>query len=130
MPKSLLVDTDVFSYIIDNRPEAQRFHSRFSEGRVFLSFITCGEMLAGAFKKNWGRSRMQNLRHWIDTTTVIPYTDDLPFFYAMIISNAYKNGYPIKPNDAWIAATAMAHGIPLLTNNIKDFKNVPGLQLL
>lgn len=36
----------------------------------------------------------------------------------------------IKLPDAIIAATALTHGLTLLTNNVRDFKNINGLSLL
>jgi predicted nucleic acid-binding protein len=37
---------------------------------------------------------------------------------------------PIENSDAWIAATAIACGTPLVTHNAKDFAGIPQLQLL
>jgi tRNA(fMet)-specific endonuclease VapC len=33
-------------------------------------------------------------------------------------------GRPISPQDAWIAATALRHKLPLVTNNGKDFQGI------
>ena len=38
-----------------------------------------------------------------------------------------RKNIKIKVPDANIAATALEHNLQLLTHNIKDFKNVPGL---
>jgi predicted nucleic acid-binding protein len=32
--------------------------------------------------------------------------------------------------DALIAGTALVHGLPLASNDLRDFKNIPGLNLL
>ena len=31
------------------------------------------------------------------------------------------------PNDMWIAAHALASGVPLITNNVAEFSRVPNL---
>ena len=36
----------------------------------------------------------------------------------------------LKLGDAIIAATAIVHSLTLLTNNLKDFKNIPELQII
>lgn len=42
---------------------------------------------------------------------------------------AIRKGKKIKTPDAIIAATAIAKGLTLITNNEKDFKNVHGLNI-
>jgi len=39
-------------------------------------------------------------------------------------------GRPIAPGDAWVAAVATRHGLPLLTHNRKHFEALPGLALV
>lgn len=48
---------------------------------------------------------------------------------AQIAALLYRR-YRGKTNDLLIAATAIEHGVPLLTRNIRDFRNIPELKLL
>ncbi|MDR2115483.1 MAG: hypothetical protein LBP87_03785 [Planctomycetaceae bacterium] len=48
------------------------------------------------------------------------------FAFVMFI----RKNQPISIQDAWIAATALALGCPLLTHNAKDFENIPGLEII
>jgi predicted nucleic acid-binding protein len=41
-----------------------------------------------------------------------------------------RRAHKIKLPDAIIAATAIAHGMKLITRNISDFKNIEGLEIL
>jgi tRNA(fMet)-specific endonuclease VapC len=43
---------------------------------------------------------------------------------------AVRRRQPISENDGWIAATALAYDIPLVTHNRKDFLDIPGLRLI
>jgi predicted nucleic acid-binding protein len=43
---------------------------------------------------------------------------------------ATRKGRPIQVADAWIAATALLYGIPLVTHNPADFAGVDGLRLI
>ena len=43
---------------------------------------------------------------------------------------ALRKEYKIKLPDAIIAATALANDLTIVTNNIKDFSNISGLQLI
>jgi len=40
-----------------------------------------------------------------------------------------KAGRPIGNNDLWIAAHALSLGVPLASNNLREFERVPGLKL-
>jgi tRNA(fMet)-specific endonuclease VapC len=45
-------------------------------------------------------------------------------------SRVSAKGHLIGTNDLWIAATAIVHGMPLVTNNREEFERVPGLVVL
>jgi tRNA(fMet)-specific endonuclease VapC len=37
-------------------------------------------------------------------------------------------GKPIGIEDVWIAATALEHGLTVVTRNLKHFQRIPGLR--
>ena len=49
--------------------------------------------------------------------------------YAGLSRELRHQGRPIGSNDTWIAATALAHQVPLLTRNIGHFERVAGLEI-
>ena len=60
---------------------------------------------------------------------VIYADDDLCGVWAQVMNQARKTGRPIATADAWIAATALWHGIPLVSHDA-DFSGIAGLQLV
>jgi len=50
--------------------------------------------------------------------------------YAKITAALRRKNQLIGTNDLWIAAAALAHDFPLVTNNTAHFERVPGLQLI
>ena len=54
-------------------------------------------------------------------------TEEVAEHYARIRADLEKRGVTIGGNDLWIAATALAHGATLVTNNTDEFTRVPGL---
>jgi len=40
-----------------------------------------------------------------------------------------RKGRPISGLDAWIAATALTYGSPLVTHNVKHFSGIAGLEI-
>ena len=48
--------------------------------------------------------------------------------YAFFLKPRNKSGTNV--HDLQIASTALAHGFPLLTSNVRDFEKIPGLNIL
>jgi predicted nucleic acid-binding protein len=94
---------------------------------------TRGELLWGALYAAWGEARMATLRQQLSDTATIPVDAPLTDTYAELTARLKKSGHPLhdKPHtgDRWIAATAVHHGLPLLTGD-GIYRDVPGLSLL
>jgi predicted nucleic acid-binding protein len=50
--------------------------------------------------------------------------------WAEASASARRNGRPIDAADAWIAATALQYGVPLVTHNPTHFLGVDGLGII
>lgn len=110
--------------------EAERY-ARHVEGRLLaISFITVGEMYFGAEKARWGSDKRQRLETTLRNFVVIPYDHEIARCYGRLVSERQRNGRPIAPNDAWIAACTVRHGAPLVTHNPKDFSGISGLNIV
>lgn len=130
MPATLLVDTDVFSYVWQRRPEGDRFRDYLQGATLALSFTSVGELWYGAIKRGWGERKVADLESAMRPYAVLPYTRDLARRWGELRVQLEKGGQPLPDNDLWIAATALYHEIPLVTNNRGHFERVPGLRLL
>jgi tRNA(fMet)-specific endonuclease VapC len=126
---AILLDTDVFSYLIrieDTRGELYR--PFIKDKAVAISFVSIAELYFWAAKRKWGPQRIVRLEERLTACTFIPYDLELCKTYARVKS-ALPPGLVVPANDLWIAICAIRHSIPLLTNNKKDFVNIPGLTL-
>ncbi len=95
-----------------------------------ISFVTVGELLFGAIKRNWGPARLADLRFRIRNAVVLPYDLALSETYAGLKAHLYLSGRPIADNDLWIAASAIRHSLPLISNNRDHFERIPELVLI
>lgn len=131
---AVLLDTDAFSYLHRGGVRAEPLRPLIEGQLPMLSFITVGELLRGALQGGWQEARRIQLQTSIDAMTVLPYDEIIIGHYAEITAWAVGHGHPLGQaehgNDAWIAATARAHGVPLLTGNLRHFTDCPGLRLL
>ena len=61
---------------------------------------------------------------------VIPYDYEIARAYARVLVECEGKGRPISSNDAWIAACAVRHSVPLVTHDAKDFECISDLKLI
>ena len=97
---------------------------------LILSFMTIAELRMGAISAGWGGRRRLLLKQFIQRFELVDADNDLCTVWARIRADARTAGRPMSPQDAWIAATALALDAPLATNNRRDFEHVRKLRLL
>ena len=117
--EGLLVDTDVFSYIAWQRPKGKAFIPILRDRLLAVSFMTVGELYFGAVKARWGEKRILKLATILKSYTVIPGTYDIARAYGDIKA-VFRD--QIGECDMWIAATAIAHELSVVTNNLRHFE--------
>ena len=131
--EAVLVDTDVCSYLGLGGETAGAWLPLVAGRYVLISFVTAGELKAGAEFKNWGDAKRANLDHRLASSLIVPYDSALIDEYARVYAEPRHQGHALagKPqtNDRWIAATARLLGVPLITNNRAHFLGLPLLEL-
>jgi len=127
MTQKFLFDTNIISYVINGHSFAKLYENYFFGTVIYISFVTEAELLRGAYKRKWGPGRLENLRHFIVRCRVLHSNADVVDMWARIKDIPGKN---ISDADAWIAATALAYDLSLVSHNAKDFQFIPNLNLL
>jgi predicted nucleic acid-binding protein len=129
MKPPIVVDTCIFSYDFNRHTLAVLYTRYLKEYECFLSFQSVGELYYGAVRRNWGNRKKEQLKETITENYTIIHSDDSIITWFAFVMTVRKN-QPISIQDAWIAATALDIGCPLLTHNAKDFENIPGLEII
>jgi len=125
---TILLDTDITSYIIKDLPVATVFRPIVFGKRVAISFMTFAEIQEGIHRSNWGEAKKQKIVSGVRQFIILPFTVNMCEIWGRI--RAERRQQPISVGDAWIAATAITYKLPLLTNNVKHFQGIAGLNLL
>jgi tRNA(fMet)-specific endonuclease VapC len=126
----IILDTNIVSYLMKGGSLAETYAPHV-EGRLLaIAFITVGEMYFGAENKNWGDNKRRKLETTLRNFVVIPYDHEIARCYGRLMAERKRNGKPIAPNDAWIAACAARHAVPLVTHNAKDFEGITSLEVI
>lgn len=126
----IILDTNIVSYLMRGKQEAQAYAPHVQGKLTAIAFITVGEMYYGAEKANWGDKKRKQLETMLRNFVVIPYDHEIARCYGRLVAERKRKGKPIAPNDAWIAACAVRHGVSLITHNAKDFENISTLSII
>lgn len=98
------------------------------ENEIFVSIITACELRYGVAKK--GSMRLaERIDQLLAGVKVVPLETGADHAYAELRADLERRGELIGPNDMLIAAHALALKTVLVTDNIREFKRVAGLQV-
>lgn len=130
VPDGRVVDTDVISYLFRGDTRAERFRPYLVGQPLAVCFMTIAELDRWAIERNWGQARQERMAAFLEQFVIVMADRSLCRTWALVGDEARRNGRPIQTADAWIAATAISLGLPLVTNNQNDFAGVNSLVLL
>ena len=125
-----MLDTNICSYIIRNKPQSIKKKLKEVEENhtIALSSIVVSELLYGATKKD-SPKLMRIVSAFIDNFIIYDYSKVSAQSYANICTDLEKKGQIIGANDLLIASHALSLGAVLVTNNTRDFERVEKLVL-
>jgi tRNA(fMet)-specific endonuclease VapC len=95
---------------------------------LVVSFQTLAELAFGGVSAGWGHAKWAALNTVLTAVVVIHSDDDICDRWAEV--RLVRQPQPIGVADAWIAATALAHNLELVTHNPADFGGIPGLTVI
>jgi predicted nucleic acid-binding protein len=76
-----------------------------------------------------GCERINEVELHIRRFTILEINEAVAWHASRIARELKGSGRHIGDNDVWIAATALAYGLPLVTNNVRHLGRVAGLVL-
>ncbi|MGI8747936.1 MAG: type II toxin-antitoxin system tRNA(fMet)-specific endonuclease VapC [Deinococcus sp.] len=130
MRQQFLLDINICVHIIQQRPPGVR--ARFGAqppGSLAVSAVTEAELIYGAYKSQRSEHNLDAVLAFVSLMAVLPFDSRVTDTYGRVRALLERAGTPIGPLDLQIAATGLAHGLPVVTNNVREFARVPGLQV-
>jgi tRNA(fMet)-specific endonuclease VapC len=128
--RRLILET---TFLVDLEREIRRGAAgaafRWLEGHradeLYLTFTVAGELACGS-----SLSERERWQAFVAPFRILPATPDVSWEYGKTFRYLADNGRLIGANDLWIAATALANEMPVVTRNAEHYRRVPGLTVV
>lgn len=128
-----VIDTCV---IINSERDKSDLIARISKSNsdsFYISVISASELLFGIHRAQTPETKNRRkafVEEVLLKFPILPNDLTVARMHAEIWAELTIKGKPIGAHDMWIAATCLANGHALVTENIKDFSRIPGLEIL
>ena len=125
-----LVDTDwIILHFRGNDQVARRIEELIPEG-IGLSVVSMGELYEGVCGSSDPAGSESALRLILSEIDVVPIDDEVCRIYGQQRGRLRARSADTGNNDIWIGATAIRHGLTLLTNNRRHFDRMQDLSIV
>ena len=124
----LLLDTNVVSYFMKGHTFAASYRPLVAGHTLAISFMTLAELYDGALSAGWSPTRWEVLGNAVRQYLTIPSSEEACQQWARV--RQARRERPLSSEDTWIAAVALAHGLPLVTHDAENFAGIPGLTIV
>jgi tRNA(fMet)-specific endonuclease VapC len=125
-----MLDTNICSYIIRNKPQSikEKLQEVEENHSIALSSIVVSELLYGVRKKD-SPKLSKIVSTFINNFVIYDYSKVSAQSYANVRTHLEKKGEIIGANDLLIASHALSLEAILVTNNTREFERVEKLVL-
>lgn len=129
-----LVDTCILSELAKPKcnEKVRKAFLPIESNMLFISSVTIGEIVKGIFLLPHTKKR-KSLADWLLSIEssferqVLPFDKDTAVIWGELSASLKLKGINISSTDRQIAATALQHGLHIMTRNVKDFEHTGAL---
>jgi len=127
MPSSVAVDTCVLIEFLRAKDKSKTMYAKLARNAVslFISTIVLFEVRAGL-----NASNQECLLGLLRKTVCLPFDIRTAEIAADLSKTLRQNRIQVESSDLFIAATAIAHDLPLATLNRKHFEHIESLMFV
>jgi tRNA(fMet)-specific endonuclease VapC len=125
---SYLLDTDVCSAYLKGNRSVWNKCIQYG-GRIHVSAINVAELYVWALRRNASPRRLIDLTEFLEDVTILNPDAEVARRYGEIRASELDRGLSTPEMDLLIAATALVNDLTLVTHNLRDYANVPGLSV-
>ncbi|MCL4522666.1 MAG: type II toxin-antitoxin system VapC family toxin [Acidobacteria bacterium] len=129
MQLTYLIDTDCVIHHLKGIRSVTAHIAQIKSQGLALSIISYAELWEGAYFSREPSGSQAKLDEFLSGVALLGVDEEIARQFGLLRGTLRKSGKTIGDFDLLIAATALRHGLMLLSNNRKHFENVPGLRI-
>ena len=124
-----LLDTDTCIGVLRQRPGMVQRLSQIAPTDCAVSMVSVYELFCGLAKAQDPAKERQKVERLLSVINELPLDRAGAEAAANLRAQLERQGTPVGPYDLLIAGQALAGGLTLVTNNVREFQRVSGLKL-
>ena len=129
---AVLIDASILIEAERGRLDLEPHVTRHGEEEAFLSVVTASELLHGvhrAARPDVRARRSAFVEGILERFPLLSVDLACARAHAQLWAEMRQAGTLIGAHNLWLAATCVAHGLTIVTANVREFARVPGLDL-
>ena len=124
-----MLDTNMLIYIIKHKPESVITHfMKYKPQQIGISSIVYAEMMYGVYNSEHTQRNLAAFHALVDNLSLIDFDSKAASLYGQHKARLRKIGQLISDNDLLIGCHALALGVPLISNNIREYHLIAGVK--
>ena len=125
-----LVDSDWVIDYLSGVPDALELLDRLADEGIAISIVTYMEIYQGVERSDNLTTAERQLSAFLDSVPLLPISPAVARRCASLRETLRRQGKRVNNRalDLLIAATAIEHDLTLVTRNLQDYGDIPGLE--
>lgn len=125
-----MLDTNIISYLLRGRhPALEERLRQHPVDAVCMSAVTRAELRYGLARRPDAARLAREVERLLQGVAALPWDDAAADAYGIVRATLEGRGQPIGALDTMIAVHALVTDTTLVTNNLNEFRRVPGLRV-
>ena len=126
--KRYLLDTSIVAFLFRGKYGIGQHLGKLGAEQCFVSDVTVAELTYGAYHSDHVQRNLEMLEQFTKMVTVVPFASGIDE-YGRQKDRLVKSGMMIEDFDLFIGCTAVANGLVMVTDNVKHFARIEGIEL-
>lgn len=127
--KKYLIDSDVLIYFLKGDQKAITKLSNLPSTELYTSRINYTELIYGAYNSSKVEKNLDIIIPFLQNFQILEYDEKSAIQFAKSKAKLKKSGNLIADMDLMIASINLENNCTLITNNLKHFERIDGLEI-